>query len=233
MPHRAFKASAGAVSRARGNGPRGRAALIAPGGTAAIVRRFRAGFSASRRGGRVAEGARLESVWAGNRLVGSNPTPSASPMFASVRVRSPTHWAHSQSLLMRSPLFLPGRCKSPHSRWGECWEATDRMARQINRLNAQAVKTLRTRGRHADGGGLYLVIDKNSAKRWVFLYRDRRTQKLREMGFGGVTTVPLVKAREKAAEARAQLAAGRDPLCEKKASASEDEVTPRSFGSGC
>jgi hypothetical protein len=26
----------------------------------------------------VAEGARLESVWAGNRLVGSNPTPSAS-----------------------------------------------------------------------------------------------------------------------------------------------------------
>ena len=40
MPHSAFKASAGAVSRARGNGPRGRAALIAPGGTAAIVRRF-------------------------------------------------------------------------------------------------------------------------------------------------------------------------------------------------
>ena len=80
-----------------------------------------------------------------------------------------------------------------------------------------------------DGGGLYLVIDKNSAKRWVFLNRDRRTQKLREMGFGGVTTVPLVKAREKAAEARAQLAAGRDPLCDKKATASEDEVTPRSF----
>ena len=26
----------------------------------------------------MAEGARLESVWAGNRLVGSNPTPSAS-----------------------------------------------------------------------------------------------------------------------------------------------------------
>ncbi len=25
----------------------------------------------------MAEGARLESVWAGNRLVGSNPTPSA------------------------------------------------------------------------------------------------------------------------------------------------------------
>ena len=30
-----------------------------------------------RRGGRVAEGARLESVFMGNRNVGSNPTPSA------------------------------------------------------------------------------------------------------------------------------------------------------------
>jgi hypothetical protein len=30
-----------------------------------------------RTGGRVAEGARLESVWAGDRLVGSNPTLSA------------------------------------------------------------------------------------------------------------------------------------------------------------
>ena len=29
------------------------------------------------RGGRVAEGARLESVFTGNRNVGSNPTPSA------------------------------------------------------------------------------------------------------------------------------------------------------------
>jgi hypothetical protein len=27
----------------------------------------------------VAEGARLESVYTGNRIVGSNPTPSASP----------------------------------------------------------------------------------------------------------------------------------------------------------
>src|SRR5580692_3271798 len=31
-----------------------------------------------RRGGRVAEGARLESVYTGNRIVGSNPTLSAS-----------------------------------------------------------------------------------------------------------------------------------------------------------
>jgi hypothetical protein len=33
--------------------------------------------SPRRRDGRVAEGARLESVYTGNRIVGSNPTPSA------------------------------------------------------------------------------------------------------------------------------------------------------------
>ena len=48
-------------------------AAVARGPALAILRGLRW------RGGRVAEGARLESVWAGNRLVGSNPTPSASP----------------------------------------------------------------------------------------------------------------------------------------------------------
>ena len=96
------------------------------------------------------------------------------------------------------------------------------MPRQINRLNARSVQTIRAKGRHADGGGLYLVIDRNAAKRWVFLYRDRRTHKLREMGLGGLAAVPLARAREKAAEARAHLATGRDPLAARRACESED-----------
>jgi hypothetical protein len=36
--------------------------------------------SPRRRDGRVAEGARLESVYTGNRIVGSNPTPSANAL---------------------------------------------------------------------------------------------------------------------------------------------------------
>ena len=45
--------------------------LVVSRNSAAIVRATR------RRDGRVAEGARLESVYTGNRIVGSNPTPSA------------------------------------------------------------------------------------------------------------------------------------------------------------
>jgi|SRR5580700_6237883 hypothetical protein len=41
-----------------------------------------------RRGGRVAEGARLESVYTGNRIVGSNPTPSANA-FSKTVLQSP------------------------------------------------------------------------------------------------------------------------------------------------
>ncbi len=33
-----------------------------------------------RRGGRVVEGARLESVYTGNRIAGSNPAPSATAL---------------------------------------------------------------------------------------------------------------------------------------------------------
>src|ERR1700726_988495 len=45
-----------------------------------------------RRGGRVAEGARLESVYTGNRIVGSNPTLSANALFTTLsRIgRAPT-----------------------------------------------------------------------------------------------------------------------------------------------
>lgn len=89
------------------------------------------------------------------------------------------------------------------------------MARAINRLSARTVSTTVKPGRHADGGGLYLVVDKSGAKRWVFLFR--RDGRLREMGLGGVTAVPLAKAREFAAAARADLQAGLDPIAVRQA----------------
>lgn len=96
-------------------------------------------------------------------------------------------------------------------------ELGHRMARQINRLSPRAVQTIVKRGRHADGGGLYLSIGPGEARRWVFLYRWRG--RLKEMGLGGVTSVGLAKARQKAQAAREQIADGLDPLEAKRANA--------------
>jgi integrase len=84
------------------------------------------------------------------------------------------------------------------------------MARQINRLSARSVATNSKPGRHADGGGLYLIVDKGGAKRWAFLFR--REGRLREMGLGGINGVTLGRARELAADCRAKLASGLNPI---------------------
>ena len=82
------------------------------------------------------------------------------------------------------------------------------MARQVNRLDARLVQTLQKPGRHADGANRYLIVDKNGAKRWAFIYRCQRSGRLREMGLGGLNSISLATAREHAAEARAMLAEG-------------------------
>jgi integrase len=83
------------------------------------------------------------------------------------------------------------------------------MARKINRLNARAVATITKRGRHADGGGLYLSISPNGGRRWVFLYRWHG--KPTEIGFGSARDVTLARARELAGQARTNLAARINP----------------------
>ncbi len=87
------------------------------------------------------------------------------------------------------------------------------MALSLNKLTARGVTAITKPGRHGDGGGLYLVVDKSGAKRWVFLYR--RDGILREMGLGGLKSVPLARARELAGQARADLQAGIDPIAAK------------------
>ena len=52
--------------------------------------------------------------------------------------------------------------------------------RVLNRLSARKVTTMTKPGRHPDGGGLYLVIDKGGAKRWAFLFTLQG--RAREMG---------------------------------------------------
>jgi integrase len=90
------------------------------------------------------------------------------------------------------------------------------MKRTIHRLNARLVAALNRPGRHADGAGLYLVVDPSGAKRWAFLFR--RQGRLREMGLGGLNSVSLAMARERAAESRKMLGSGGDPILKRKAS---------------
>jgi integrase len=83
------------------------------------------------------------------------------------------------------------------------------MARKVNRLNARVVTTITKRGRHADGGGLYLSISPNGGRRWVFLFRWHG--KPTEIGLGSAREVTLARARDLAAQARAKLAEGINP----------------------
>ena len=78
-----------------------------------------------------------------------------------------------------------------------------------NGLTALRVKRARKAGRHADGGGLYLAVNENGAKSWVFLWK--RHGKRHARGLGPVDTVSLVEARELAEDARRAVREGRDP----------------------
>jgi Arm DNA-binding domain len=96
------------------------------------------------------------------------------------------------------------------------------MARQTKRLSSRTVSTLNKPGRHADGDGLYLVIDKGGAKRWAFIFRWKASGRsgpgnLREMGLGGISSVSLGEARERAGNARRLLASGQNPIEARKA----------------
>jgi integrase len=92
------------------------------------------------------------------------------------------------------------------------------MARRLKRLTAVSVAAMKTPGRHADGGNLYLTISKTPdglSKRWTFLFMLDGKQ--REAGFGPVSTVTLAEAREKARGWRNRLLDGLDPLAAKQA----------------
>jgi integrase len=104
--------------------------------------------------------------------------------------------------------------------------------RSIERLSAREVATIIKPGRHADGGNLYLSVSKEGWRRWTFLYRDRGTGRLREMGLGPAVGpkragLSLADARRKAAQARLLLYNGADPLSAKQAARETAQVARR------
>ncbi len=64
-------------------------------------------------------------------------------------------------------------------------------------------------GRHTDGGGLYLQVDKSGARRWLLRLTVRG--KRCDYGLGSAKVLPLVEARERAIEMRKVVLRGGNP----------------------
>ena len=70
-----------------------------------------------------------------------------------------------------------------------------KMGHPRNRFTDRAIRNLPP-GMHADGHGLYVVVDESGARRWILrtMVQGRRP----EIGLGGFPTVGLAQAREDA-----------------------------------
>jgi integrase len=81
-------------------------------------------------------------------------------------------------------------------------------------LTPVRINALKTRGRFADGNGLYLVVDDGGSKRWLLrtVVQGRR----RDLGLGSARLVSLGEARELARSYRKIARDGGDPIAVKR-----------------
>ncbi|MCY4659088.1 MAG: Arm DNA-binding domain-containing protein [Acidobacteria bacterium] len=82
-----------------------------------------------------------------------------------------------------------------------------------NRLAAAFVRSAPV-GRHADGNGLYLYVQRTGTRSWIqrLVIRGRK----HELGLGSVQLVSLAEAREQALANRKLARAGGDPLADRR-----------------
>lgn len=89
------------------------------------------------------------------------------------------------------------------------------MTRQLNKLSALTVKNLKYvpdgKNKHADGGNLYLLIDKSGGKYWRLDYTRPTNGKRNTLPCGIYPMVSLDDARTKRTEAKRLIANGIDP----------------------
>lgn len=79
-----------------------------------------------------------------------------------------------------------------------------------NALSAMRVRAIREPGKYGDGGGLYLIVDRTGAKRWML--RTVVQGKRSDIGLGSATLVSLADARETARRLRLEARSGGNPL---------------------
>jgi len=77
---------------------------------------------------------------------------------------------------------------------------------KLTALKVQRAK----RGRHGDGGGLYLVVSDTGARKWVL--RIQKNGKRHDLGLGSANDVSLAEAREAASDIRRAVRGGKTPL---------------------
>ena len=84
-------------------------------------------------------------------------------------------------------------------------------------------------GLYGDGNNLFLSVRQSGSRSWVFKFRQRGGDRIREMGLGtaGPDGVSLQDARDRAVALRADLRAGRDPIADKKAAAAAAPEAPK------
>jgi integrase len=87
------------------------------------------------------------------------------------------------------------------------------MSHAMNRLSASTLKSAPV-GKHADGGGLWLVKRPDGGAQWV--QRVTPHGRRREMGLGAYPDVSLKEAREAATHNRALVRQGLDPIKERE-----------------
>ena len=84
----------------------------------------------------------------------------------------------------------------------------------VGKLTVAKVRSITKRGLHGDGGTLYLAVARGGSKSW--LQRVTIDGKRHDIGLGGYPYMGLAAARQKALDNRTAIAAGRDPLAEKR-----------------
>jgi integrase len=89
------------------------------------------------------------------------------------------------------------------------------LRRTLQRLTALVIARAKEPGYLADGEGLYLQITAAGARSWI--YRFALAKRRRDMGLGPFPAVSLASARKLAADARALVKAGHDPIAAREA----------------
>ena len=103
--------------------------------------------------------------------------------------------------------------------------------RRVGKLSARTVETEKRPGLYGDGGNLYLKVDENAAKSWIFRWQADGG-KVAKVGLGALHTVSLADARKRAEDTRKLVLDGIDPRQarrEAKAAATIAEAKQISF----